>query len=972
MRRSPARRITSVAESDYKSTLKLPRTDFPMKANLPKREPELLKKWDEMDIYARLMEARRNDPPWVLHDGPPYANGRVHLGTALNKILKDFVVRSRSMLGFRTPFVPGWDCHGMPIEHRVTRDLGARARTMPKLELRRLCRQYAQKWIEIQRSDFRRLGVIGDWEHPYLTFAPEYDAAEIGVLRHLVEEGYVYRGLRPVHWCFSCGTALAEAEVEYAEHESPSIYVAFALNANVPDAAALAADPGDGAELSVAHRAGRLFAVIWTTTPWTLPANLGICLNETFDYVALKVGDRYYIVAARLADEVAKACALKVEKRIALSRQALKALDGTDIFRHPFAGRDVKLMYGGHVTADTGTGLVHTAPGHGYEDFVVGNLYQLKPLTPVGGDGVFTAEAGQWAGMNVFKANPAIVAELQKRGALLHHENFKHSYPHCWRCKNPLIFRATEQWFLRVDHKDLRRRILEQIDAVRWVPGWARDRIRNMTETRPDWCLSRQRAWGVPIPALRCVGCGQVSLDIETMKRVEEIFEREGSDAWFVRPAEDFAPPSLRCANCGGTSFTKEEDVLDVWFDSGSSQAAVLAKRPELSWPADAYLEAVEQARGWFQSSLMCAVAERGQAPFRSVISHGLTLDEQGRKMSKSLGNSEDAIDAVNRLGADVMRLVYASLDFSSDMNLGPTIYGAVSEAYRKIRNTCRFMLGNLADFDPVRNSVAYPEMLEFDRFILARAEKLKADTRRACENYDFQAVYHTVLNFAVVDLSSLYIDVARDRLYCSGEDSRERRSAQTALYLVLDALVRIIAPLIPYTAEEIYSHMPGDRAPSVHLLKFAEPRPEWSDAELVARWNRLLELRSETLKVLETMRQAGTIGAGLEAAVALAADGASEGFGEMLARYRESLKELFIVSDVALLAPEEARRLREAAQGRSDFRVDGTFVRLSPELPVAIAARRAPGRKCQRCWTYYTDEGDAELCPRCRAVIRA
>ncbi len=943
-----------------------------MKANLPKREPELLKKWDGMDLYARLMEARRNDPPWVLHDGPPYANGRVHLGTALNKILKDFVVRSRSMLGFRTPFVPGWDCHGMPIEHRVTRDLGARARTIPKLELRRLCRDYAQKWIDIQRSDFRRLGVLGDWEHPYLTFAPEYDAAEIGVLRHLVEEGYVYRGLRPVHWCFSCRTALAEAEVEYAEHESPSIYVAFALNANVPDAAALAANPSDGAELSAAHRTGRLFAVIWTTTPWTLPANLGICLNETFDYVALKVGERYYIVAARLADDVEKACALKVEKRIALSREALKALDGKDIFRHPFAERDVKLMYGGHVTADAGTGLVHTAPGHGYEDFVVGNLYQLKPLTPVGGDGVFTAEAGQWAGTNVFKANPAIVAELQKRGALLHHENFKHSYPHCWRCKNPLIFRATEQWFLRVDHKDLRRRILEQIDAVRWVPGWARDRIRNMTETRPDWCLSRQRAWGVPIPALRCAGCGEVSLDIETMKRVEEIFQREGSDAWFVRPAEDFAAPSLRCANCGGASFTKEEDVLDVWFDSGSSQAAVLAKRPELSWPADAYLEAVEQARGWFQSSLMCAVAERGRAPFRNVISHGLTLDEQGRKMSKSLGNSEDAIDAVNRLGADVMRLVYASLDFSSDMNLGPTIYGAVSEAYRKIRNTCRFMLGNLADFDPARNSVAYPEMLEFDRFILARAERLKADTRRAYENYDFQAVYHTVLNFAVVDLSSLYFDVARDRLYCSGEDSRERRSAQTALYLVLDAMMRIVAPLIPYTADEICSHMPGERAASVHLLKFAEPRPEWSDAELIARWDRLLELRSEALKVLETMRQAGIIGPGLEAVVALAADGGAEGFGEMLARYRESLKELFIVSDVALLAPEEARRLREAAQGRGDFNVDGTFVRLSPEVPVAIAARRAPGRKCQRCWTYYTDEGDAELCRRCRAVIRA
>ena len=962
-----------MAESDYKSTLKLPRTEFPMKANLPKREPETLKKWDAMDIYARLMEARKDDPSWVLHDGPPYANGRVHLGTALNKILKDFVVRSRSMLGFRTPFVPGWDCHGMPIEHAVTRELGPRARTISKLELRRLCREYAQKWIDIQRSDFRRLGAIGDWEHPYLTFAPEYDAAEIGVLRRLVEQGYVYRGLRPVHWCFGCRTALAEAEVEYGEHESPSIYVAFALNDKVPDAAALAAEPSEGAELSAAHKAGRLFAVIWTTTPWTLPANLGICLNETFDYVALKVGGNYYIVAARLAAEVEKACGLKVEKRIALSREALKALDGKDIFRHPFAGRDVKLMYGEHVTADAGTGLVHTAPGHGYEDFVVGNLYQLKPLTPVGDDGAFTAEAGEWAGRNVFEANPAIVADLEKRGALLHHESFKHSYPHCWRCKKPLIFRATEQWFLRVDHKDLRRRVLKQIDAVRWVPGWSRDRIRNMTETRPDWCLSRQRAWGVPIPALRCAGCSHVSLDIATMKRVEEIFEREGSDAWFVRPVEDFVDPSMACPKCSGRSFTREEDVLDVWFDSGSSQAAVLAKRPELSWPADAYLEAVEQARGWFQSSLMCAVADRGQAPFRNVVSHGLTLDEQGRKMSKSLGNSEDAIDAVNRLGADVLRLVYASLDYSSDMNLGATIYGAVSEAYRKIRNTCRYILGNLADFEPARNSVAYREMLEFDRFILARTEKLKADTRRAYEDYDFQAVYHTVLNFAVVDLSSLYIDVARDRLYCAGADSRERRSAQTALYLVLDAMVRILAPLIPYTAEEIYLHTPGEHAASVHLLKFAEPHSEWADPELGARWDRLLQVRGEALKLLEAMRQAGTIGAPLEATVAIEADGAAErGLGEMLRRYRESLKELFIVSHVAILAADEASELRAAAQGRSDFSVDGTFARLSPELPVLLVGRRAPGRKCQRCWTYYADEGDPELCPRCRTVVRA
>ncbi len=944
-----------------------------MKANLPRREPETLKLWDEIDLYARLMEARKEAPLWVLHDGPPYANGRVHLGTALNKILKDFIVRSRSMLGFRTPFVPGWDCHGMPIELQVSRELGARARTVPKLELRRLCREYAEKWIDIQRADFRRLGVIGDWKNPYLTFAPEYDAAEIGVLRKFVEQGYVYRGLRPVHWCFDCQTALAEAEVEYRDHQSPSIYVAFALNRNVPDAAALAADKSEGAELSAAHRGGKLFAVIWTTTPWTLPANLGICLNETFDYVALKVGPSYYIVAARLADDVEKACGLRAEKRIALSREALKALDGKDIFRHPFASRDVKLMYGEHVTADAGTGLVHTAPGHGYEDFVTGTAYGLKAFTPVDDAGVFTQEAGEWAGANVFDSNASIVARLKALGALLHSEPFTHSYPHCWRCKNPLIFRATEQWFLRIDHEMLRNRVIDAIDGVRWIPPWSRERIRNTTETRPDWCLSRQRAWGVPIPAIRCAACGRVELDIGTMRRVEEIFKREGSDTWFIRPVEDFVDPAYRCAGCGGTSFRKEEDVLDVWFDSGCSQAAVLGRRPELKWPADAYLEAVEQARGWFQSSLICAVAERGTAPFDNVISHGLTLDEQGRKMSKSLGNSEDAIDVIERMGSDVMRLVYASLDYSADMNLGETIYGSVSEAYRKLRNTCRYILGNLSEFDPARDAVQYGAMLEFDRFILARLEKLKADTRHAYENYDFQAAYHAILNFAVVDLSSLYIDVARDRLYCAGADSSERRSAQTALYLVLDAMVRILAPLIPYTAEEVYSHMPGKNVASVHLLTFAEPHPEWADAKLVERWERLLKVRVEALKLLETMRQAGTIGAPLEAALAIAVDGAAEpALGETLSRCRKSLKDLFIVSDVAILDAERAAKLREASQGRNDFAFDGAFARISPELPVMLTGRRAPGLKCQRCWCYYDDGGDPELCPRCRAVVRA
>jgi len=932
-----------------------------MKANLPKREPETLRRWDELDLYTRLIETRKTHPTWILHDGPPYANGRVHLGTALNKILKDFVVRSRSMLGYRTPFVPGWDCHGMPIEYKVSRELGEQVRTMSKLELRKRCRAEAEKWLDLQRSDFRRLGCIADWEHPYLTMAPEYDATEIAVLRAMVEGGYIYRGKRPVLWCFQDRTSLAEAEVEYEDHLSPSIYVAFALNSKLTDAAALTSEPTQGAELAAAHRGGRLCAVIWTTTPWTLPANLAICLNETFEYVALETGGFYYIVAARLAEAFQKECDLRVGKRIALRREALKALDGQDVFRHPFLARDVKLIYGEHVTGDAGTGLVHTAPGHGYEDFVIGAQYGLAPYTPVDDQGVFTKDAGEWQGRNVFEANDSIVAKLREVGALVAARKVSHQYPHCWRCHQPLIFRATEQWFLRIDHAGLRGRVLSAIDSAQWVPGWSRERIRNMTETRPDWNLSRQRAWGVPLPALKCNRCDHVMLDLEVMKIVERIFEKEGSDAWFERPSTDFVPNGFKCSNCAATSFEKQEDVLDVWFDSGCSQAAVLAKRPELRWPADAYLEAVEQARGWFGSSLACAVAVRDAAPFRSVINHGLTVDEAGRKMSKSLGNSEDASEVADRVGADVIRLVYASIDYTSEMALGPTIFNAVADAYKKIRNTCRYLLGNLGDFDPTRDALKPAEMFEFDRFILARLEHLKGQVRRAFESFDFQGAYHTLLNFIVVDLSSLYIDVARDRLYCSAHASRERRSAQTALFHLLDALVRMLAPLIPYTAEEVYEHCPGREKDSVHLLELQPAHAEWADAEITARWDRLLKIRDETLLELESRRREKVIGAPLEAEVHLGAD---EELRAVLNRYREQLKELFIASGVQI-------RSRDGAVGReftdSELELDGV-----PIAGLQIEAARAPGIKCQRCWCYFDDGGHPELCPRCRLVVGA
>jgi isoleucyl-tRNA synthetase len=934
---------------DYKSTLNLPKTDFPMRGNLPQREPAVVAKWQQDDLYGELLRASQDKPPYVLHDGPPYANGHVHLGTALNKIIKDIVVKSKAMAGFRTPYVPGWDCHGMPIEHQVTKELGGKARGLSQLEIRRRCRAYAEKFVNVQREEFRRLGVLGDWQNPYLTMSPDYEAGIIGVFRELVEGGFIYRGLRPVLWCAVCATALAEAEVEYTDHASPSIYVKLAFTGSAADARAMAVDPTDGEVL--AQQREKLAAVIWTTTPWTLPANLAVCLNPHLDYVALPVDGEYYIVAARLADAFLDAIGKSSQgKRIAVN---LTPLDGRDLFQHPFIDRPSRLVFESHVTADVGTGCVHTAPGHGYEDFAVGQKYGLPVLTPVDGKGRFTSEAGEWAGRIVFEANEPIVDMLRQRGALLHVERLQHSYPHCWRCKKPLIFRATEQWFLRVDHADLRGTALREIDRVQWVPPWGHDRIYNMMENRPDWCLSRQRAWGVPIPAFRCRGCNTFTYEPAVIRRVEEVFAERGSDAWYELPARDLMPAGYRCA-CGSDDFEQDNNILDVWFDAGCSHANVLEHRPGLSWPADLYVEAVDQHRGWFQVSLITAVATRQAAPYRAVLTHGLILDEAAKKMSKSLGNVIAPEEIIKTHGAELLRLLFASVDYTADVTFSKNLITPLLESYRKIRNTCRFLIGNLYDFDVAQHRVPVDQLPEIDRWILHRTAELVARGRKAYDGFVFHMVVQQLVNFCAVDLSALYLDIVKDRLYTSGSASRGRRSAQTALWDILDALVRLMAPILSFTSDEIWSHLPrAERPASVLLAGFPTDLPR--DDKLAEQWERLLEVRAAVTKALEEARQSGQIGHSLDARVRL---GATDGLRALLERVVHELPALLIVSQIGLsddLGPDTASPLL------SDLR---------------IVVERARGGKCERCWNYSevvgSDATHPGLCERCLPVVAA
>jgi len=932
---------------DYKPTLNLPKTAFPMKANLPQTEPQMLAWWSQIGIYKRLREASADRVRWILHDGPPYANGNIHMGHVLNKVLKDIVVKSRTMLGFNAVYVPGFDCHGLPIEHQVDKELGLDQpgvdvrRAMDPVEKIRRCRAYAQKYVDIQSEEFQRLGVFGDWEHPYLTMSPAYEGVIAREFARLVGRGLVYKGLKPVHWCMYCKTALAQAEVEYEEQRTPSVYVKFPLVAPLPAAA--------GAPASL---------VIWTTTPWTLPANLAIAVHPTEEYVALRAGNDVLIVAAKLADEFVRTA--KLTGTQVVGRMPGRALDGLE-YRHPWIERTGKVAVADFVAMDTGTGLVHVAPGHGEEDYDLGRALGLRIYNPVDDDGRFVREVAHFAGMTVWEANPKIVEHLRRIGALLAEVTLTHTYPHCWRCKNPTLFRATEQWFVALDRQGLRARTLDAIRRdVRWIPTWGEDRIFNMVAHRPDWTLSRQRVWGVPIVAFYCDGCDALLLEEPVIEHVARLFgDGRGIEEWYLRAVPDLLPPGTRCRKCGGTTFRKGTDTLDVWFDSGCSHAAVLETRPELTWPAELYLEGSDQHRGWFHSSLLEAMATREAPPYRAVLTCGFVVDGDGRKMSKSVGNVVSPQDLLPKYGAEILRLWVAAEDYTEDIRLSSLILDRLADAYRRIRNTFRFLLGNLSDFDPARDRQPYARLDEVDRFVLDRLARLIDRVRRAYEEYQFHTVFHAVHNFCAVDLSALYLDVIKDRLYTSAPTDPRRRAAQTTCHDIFRALARMMAPILTFTSEEAWRYVPGARAESVHLERFPEVPVEWLDDTLDAEWSRLLEVRREIAKALETARARGLIGSGLEAAVTIVA--APEDLPELLRRKRDLLPTLLIVSQVAFDRPASTPAV----------------VHESQEIPgLVIGIDRARGRKCERCWMWTERVGESAahpgLCERCLPIVTA
>jgi len=924
---------------DYKDKLNLPKTDFPMKANLAKREPEMLARWEGMRIYDRIRADAKGRKPYILHDGPPYANGSIHLGTALNKIIKDILIKAKNMAGRDSVYVPGWDCHGLPIEHQADKELGEKEAAMSQADKRRFCRVYADQYVGIQREQFKRLGVFGEWDNPYLTMTYDYEATTVAEFGKLYLGGSVYKGKKPVYWCASCKTALAEAEVEYQDHTTPSIYVKFAcisdMAARLPKLA--------GEKVSV---------VIWTTTPWTIPANLGIAFHQDFRYVAVKVKGEVLILAKELLDYCLDAFGFRNEPIEILDEFPGSVMEGLKC-RHPLVDRESLMILAPFVTLDAGTGCVHIAPGHGQEDYEIGMKYGLENYAPVDDDGNFTLNVKDFAGQFVFDANGAVIARLKQEGALLGQMEMQHTYPHCWRCKQPIIFRSTEQWFISMEKNDLRKKTLAAIDAVAWIPSWGRDRIYGMVENRPDWCISRQRLWGVPITMFYCKACGSELMTQEILDHVVALVREYGADVWFEREPKDLMPAGTRCPKCGGETFKKETNILDVWFDSGVSHAAVLEHRPDLSSPADMYLEGNDQHRGWFHSSLLESVGTRGRAPYRNVLTHGFVVDGEGKKMSKSVGNVIDSQTIIDRYGAEILRLWVAAEDYTEDIRISEEILKRLVEAYRRIRNTSRFILGNLYDFNPATDAVPYPEMAEMDRWILHRLQEVIRRVREAYEQYQFHVVYYTLYNFCTVDLSALYLDVLKDRLYTSKAASPARRSAQTAMKEVLEAMVRLLAPILTFTAEEVWLALPTcpGKAESIHLTQFPEVNGALFQPELAETWKTLIAVKGEAAKAIETARQNKVLGHSLDAAVAVAAPATLR---PLLEAHVEDLRALLIVSDLCVVDE----------QGIGEpFR--------SAEIPgLAVVVSRAKGEKCNRCWNYSGTVGaNAEhptLCARC------
>jgi isoleucyl-tRNA synthetase len=938
---------------DYKPTLNLPRTDFPMKANLPQREPEMLAWWEQERLYERLQQAGNGRPLYVLHDGPPYANGRIHIGHALNKILKDIIVKSKTMAGFHVPYVPGWDCHGLPIEHQVLKELGEKKNHLDILAIRKLCREYAEKYVTIQRDEFKRLGVLGDWEHPYLTMNPAYEATILREFGAFVEKGGVYKGLKPVLWCTYDQTALAEAEVEYDDHTSPSIYVKFPVAQSpsiVSDTIFHVPFPADVTSVSV---------VIWTTTPWTLPANQAVCLHPDIDYAFVKVGTEVFIIANSLVESVAKACSFSTHSILGTKkgREGFEQLET----QRPLTNGLSPVLLGDFVTLDQGTGCVHIAPGHGQEDYLLVLEHnasatpgeRLEILAPVDNAGRFTDVVKEFAGQHVLKANPGIVESLKASGRLLGHGSITHSYPHCWRCKNPVIFRATEQWFISMETNQLRQKAMEQIEHnVRWIPSWGKDRIGGMITSRPDWCVSRQRVWGVPIPGFTCSVCKGVLAGPKVIAHVADLIAIQGADLWFQKSAAELVPAGTTCATCGNTSFEKEKDILDVWFESGVSYAAVL--KPRQWWPAALYLEGSDQHRGWFHSALLAGVTTDDRAPYDAVLTHGFVLDGQGKKMSKSAGNVVAPQDVIKQSGAEILRLWVSAQDYREDLRISNEILNQLIEAYRKIRNTCRFLLSNLYDFDPAVHTVPYDRLPELDRWALMRLGELIPRVTHAYEEFEFHSIFHALNNFCSVDMSAIYLDILKDRLYTFHKDSPLRRGSQTVLLEIVVALTKLMAPILSFTAEEIWRMLPKSATvdlPSVHLSAFPKADPLWANTTLAVRWEQLLEVRESVQGELEKARREKVIGSSLEAKVSLQAN--PDKF-ELLKVYEATLAALFIVSQVEL---EKVSHLPH-----------------HPDWQVKAVAK-APAQKCERCWNYREavgmDNEHPTLCDRCLEAIR-